>query len=53
LGSIINTIATKDDLANFKSEISKEISNFLKWVIIAGISQIAATLAIAMLILKS
>lgn len=48
----IQTLATKDDLAKVKYDLSKDISNSVKWMFIFWIGQVGATLAIAMLILK-
>ena len=52
----IKTLATKDDLATVKYELSKDISgsrtDTIKWMFIFWIGQVGATLAIAMLILK-
>ena len=52
----IKTLATKDDLANVKHELSKEISEVkadtIKWMFIFWIGQVGATLAIIMLYLN-
>jgi hypothetical protein len=52
----IKTLATKDDLAIVKHELSKEISEVkadtIKWMFIFWIGQVAATLAIVMLYLN-
>jgi hypothetical protein len=48
----IKTLATKDDLANVKYDLSKEIGNSIKWMFIFWIGQVGATLAIVFLFLK-
>ena len=52
----IKTLATKDDLANVKHELSKEISEVkadtIKWMFIFWIGQVGATLAIIILYLN-
>ena len=55
----IKTLVTKDDIANVRDEIakmtydlSKEISNSVKWMFIFWIGQVGATLAIVFLFLK-
>jgi len=48
----IQTLATKDDLAKVKYDLSKEISNSIKWMFIFWIGQVAAMTAIVMLFLK-
>lgn len=52
----IKTLATKDDLANVRYDLSKEIndvkSSTIKWMFIFWIGQVAASLAIAMLYLN-
>ncbi len=52
----IKTLATKDDLAQFKYDLSKEIGNVradtIKWMFIFWIGQVGATLAVAFLFLK-
>jgi hypothetical protein len=48
----IQTLATKDDLAKVKYDLSKDISNSVRWMFIFWIGQVGATLAIAILILK-
>ena len=48
----IQTLATKDDLAKVKYDLSKEISNSVKWMFIFWIGQVAAMTAIIMLFLK-
>jgi hypothetical protein len=42
----IRTLATKDDLAKVKYDLSKEIGNSVKWMFIFWIGQVGATLAI-------
>ena len=42
----------KDDLARFKYDLSKEISNSVKWMFIFWVGQIGAILAIVFLFLK-
>jgi hypothetical protein len=48
----IKTLATKDDLANVKYDLSKEIGNSIKWMFIFWIGQVGATLAIVFLFLN-
>ena len=48
----IKTLATKDDLNAFRRDISESIAGMFKWMFIFWISQIAATLAIAILFLN-
>lgn len=55
----IKTLATKDDvallkedLANFKYDLSNDIGNSIKWMFIFWVGQIGAILAIVFLYLK-
>ena len=48
----IKTLATKDDLAKVKYDLSKEVGNSVKWMFIFWIGQVGATLAIVFLFLK-
>jgi hypothetical protein len=52
----IKTLATKDDIANVKYDLGKEISeakaDSIKWMFIFWIGQVGATLAIVFLFLK-
>ena len=48
----IKTLATKEDLAKVKYDLSQEISNSIKWMFIFWIGQVAATLAIVALYVK-
>jgi hypothetical protein len=48
----IKTLATKEDLAKVKYDLSREISNSVKWMFIFWIGQVGATLAIVFLFLK-
>jgi hypothetical protein len=48
----IKTLATKEDVAKVKYDLSKEISNSVKWMFIFWIGQVGAMLAIAFLFLK-
>jgi hypothetical protein len=48
----IKTLATKDDIANVRKEISEAKSENIKWMLIFWVGQVGATLAIALLILK-
>jgi hypothetical protein len=48
----IKTLATKEDLAKVKDDISQEISNSVKWMFIFWIGQVGATIAIVFLFLK-
>lgn len=48
----IQTLTTKEDLAKVKYDLSKEISNSVKWMFIFWIGQVAAMTAIVMLFLK-
>ncbi|HEX3386584.1 MAG TPA: hypothetical protein VHS53_15395 [Mucilaginibacter sp.] len=42
----------KNDLAQFKYDLSKDIGNSIKWMFIFWIGQVGATLAIVFLFLK-
>jgi hypothetical protein len=52
----IKTLATKDDLAKVKYDLSREIGNVkadtIKWMFIFWIGQVGATMAILLLFLK-
>lgn len=48
----IKSLATKDDLAKVKYDLSKEIGNSVKWMFIFWIGQFSATVAVLMVILK-
>ena len=48
----ITTLATKEDLAKAKYDLSKEISHSVKWMLIFWIGQVGVTFAIAMLFLN-
>ncbi|MGY3215483.1 hypothetical protein [Mucilaginibacter sp. HD30] len=48
----IKSLATKDDLAKVKYDLSKEIGNSIKWMFVFWIGQFSATVAVIMLILK-
>ncbi|RZA00789.1 MAG: hypothetical protein EOP47_12945 [Sphingobacteriaceae bacterium] len=48
----IKTLATKDDLANVKYDLSKEISNSIKWMFIFWVGQIGAIGGVVMLLLN-
>ena len=52
----IKTLATKDDIANVKYDLGKEISeakaDSIKWMFIFWIGQVAAMMAIVLLFLK-
>jgi len=48
----IKSLATKDDLAKVKYDLSKEIGNSVKWMFVFWIGQFSATVAVIMLILK-
>ncbi|MGF7082719.1 hypothetical protein [Mucilaginibacter sp. UYCu711] len=48
----IQTLATKDDLAKVKYDLSEKIGNSVKWMFIFWIGQVGATLAIVFLFLK-
>ncbi len=52
----IKTLATKDDIAKVKYDLSKEIgeskADSIKWMFIFGVGQVGATLAIVFLFLK-
>jgi hypothetical protein len=48
----IKTLATKDDIANIRKEISDAKTETIKWTFIFWIGQVAAMLAIAVLLLK-
>jgi hypothetical protein len=48
----IKTLATKDDLAKVKYDLSKDISNSVKWAFIFWVGNVGTMLAIALLILK-
>jgi hypothetical protein len=48
----IKTLATKDDIANVRKEISEAKTENIKWMFIFWIGNVGAMLAIALLILK-
>jgi hypothetical protein len=48
----IRTLATKDDLAKVKYDLSKEISNSVKWMFVFWIGQFGAIMTMLFLILK-
>jgi uncharacterized protein YjdB len=48
----IKTLATKDDIANVRKEISEAKAENIKWMFIFWIGNVGAMLAIALLILK-
>jgi len=48
----IKTLATKDDIASVRKEISEAKTENIKWMFIFWIGQVAAMLAIAFLVLK-
>ncbi|MDB5117790.1 MAG: hypothetical protein JWQ79_3282 [Mucilaginibacter sp.] len=48
----IQTLATKEDLAKVKYDLSKEIGNSVKWMFIFWIGQVGTTIAFIMLYLK-
>jgi len=48
----IKTLATKDDLAKAKYDLSKEIGNSVKWMFVFWVGQFGATIAILLLLLK-
>ena len=48
----IKTLATKDDLAKVKYDLSKEISNSVKWMFIFWVGQIGAIGGVVMLLLN-
>ncbi len=48
----IKTLTTKDDLAQVKYDLSKEIGNSVKWMFIFWVGQFSATVAVIMLILN-
>ncbi len=48
----IETLATKDDIANLKKEISDAKADTIKWMFIFWIGQISATLACILLFVK-
>ena len=48
----IKSLATKDDLAKVKDDLSNKISDSVKWMFIFWIGQVAATLAVVFLVLK-
>ena len=48
----IKTLATKEDLAKVKYDLSKEINNSVKWMFIFWIGQVGAILAVAFIFLK-
>ena len=48
----IKTLATKDDVANVRKEISEAKTENIKWMFIFWIGNVGAMLAIALLILK-
>ncbi len=48
----IKTLATKDDIANVRKEISEAKTENIKWMFIFWMGNVGAMLAIALLILK-
>ncbi|MBS1531679.1 MAG: hypothetical protein JSU01_15340 [Bacteroidetes bacterium] len=48
----IKTLATKEDLAKVKYDLSKDISNSIKWMFIFWVGQMGAILAVVFLLLK-
>ena len=48
----IQTLATKDDLAKVKYDLSKDISNSVKWMFVFWIGQFSATIAILLMLIK-
>ncbi|MDB5030498.1 hypothetical protein [Mucilaginibacter sp.] len=48
----IQTLATKDDIANVRKEIGESKVDIIKWMFIFWIGQVGATLAIILLYLK-
>jgi hypothetical protein len=48
----IKTLATKDDLAKVKYDLSNRIGDMIKWMFIFWVGQVGATLAIVFLFLK-
>ena len=48
----IKTLATKEDVAKVKYDLSKEISASVKWMFIFWIGQVGATMAIMLLFVK-
>jgi len=50
--SKINSLATKDDIADVRKEIGEVKADMIKWMFIFWIGQIGATLAIVFLYLK-
>ena len=48
----IKTLATKDDIANLRKEVSENKAETIKWMFIFWIGQVAATLAIVALYVK-
>ena len=48
----IKTLATKDDLAKVKYDLSKEISNSVKWMFVFWIGQFGAIMTMLFMILK-
>ena len=50
--SSIKTLATKDDLTKLKYDLSRQISNAVKWMFVFWIGQFGATMAILLMLLK-
>ena len=48
----IQTLATKDDIANVRKEISESKVDIIKWMFIFWIGQLGATIAVVVLLLK-
>jgi hypothetical protein len=48
----INTLATKDDIANVRKEIGDAKADTIKWMFIFWVGQVGAMLAILLLFLK-
>ena len=50
--SILQTIATQDDLLDLRNEIGKIKANNIKWMFIFWVGQVGAMLAILLVFLK-
>ena len=48
----IKTLATKEDIAKVKSDLSDKIADSIKWIFIFWIGQFGASLAILLLLIK-
>jgi len=52
VGTLIDTIATKEDVFNLRKDLTAINSNLIKWRFVFWLANMGATLAILLLILK-